>query len=519
MAVVRRAKSAEPTAPLKVNGAAAPAARPTPPAARAVVHTDPLNELIVIAACVVDWETGRKTTPLYAPDFFQVEQHRTIWEGLRTMHSRGLGWDPETLRQVSGGKADVDYLLGVIEARPDVPPNLRHHLDVLEWDRARVECARGPLSALLRAIDDPRAAPERVRALGQQVSAAFEAAGRSATPPWTDLAAAYAARGEKRNWFAEGAIEDQPLVLIVGAEKGWKSWMCIDLAVHTVTGGRWLGRFPIVRPGPVVYIDCEYGGGEFSRRVVRLARGAGRDPAEVFAGIRHLYGGVRLAAGNAGFAALLAAVEREPPKLIVLDPLRDLLVGSENDSDVVLEALDCASRLRDAARCPVVVLHHLNKSGGYSGSRALWSRPDLILEGSDDRERPEFHAAGRNVRRGDPLKSGFTIGVEHENDLDDATAASVVWSRFEGESNAQRPLSKLALTILRMLADGALSRSAIKRHTRRSDADVHRALDELQQAGRINLRDGRWHLSTGEFFAALRDAAADDTTPPKDQLQ
>lgn len=171
MAIVRRAKQVQ-DAPL--------AAVPAPaPAARAVVHTDPLNELIVIAAAVVDWEGCRAVVRRYAPDFFQVEQHRLIWEGLRTMHSRALGWDPETLRQVTGGAADVDYVLGVIEARPEVPPNLKHHLEVLEWDRARVEAARGPLTELLKAIDDPRAAPDRVRALGQQVATALASGGGS----------------------------------------------------------------------------------------------------------------------------------------------------------------------------------------------------------------------------------------------------------------------------------------------------------------------------------------------------
>lgn len=84
--------------------------------------------------------------------------------------------------------------------------------------------------------------------------------------------------------------------------------------------------------------------------------------------------------------------------------------------------------LRDAARCPVLALHHLNKSGGFTGNRAITTRADLIIEGSDD-EKPEYETRGRQLRaRIDPIAQPFTISVEHENDDDDTMAATRITS-------------------------------------------------------------------------------------------
>ncbi len=75
---------------------------------------------------------------------------------------------------------------------------------------------------------------------------------------FSDLAGAHASIGRERDWFAEGAIEGAPLVVLASGEKVGKSWILIDLAVSTVLGTKWLGAFAIKRPGEAWYVDCEY---------------------------------------------------------------------------------------------------------------------------------------------------------------------------------------------------------------------------------------------------------------------
>lgn len=173
MAFVRRAKGQDAPPARVPPPLPQPGAAPLPVPTTAVVHTDPLNEIVILAAVVVDWEGCRAIVRKYSPDFFHVDAHKLAWEAIRQMHSRDLGWDPETLRLLAP-ELDVDYVLSLVEARPDVPPNLQSHLEKLESEKARVECAKGPLSDLLRAIDDPKESPERLRVIGRQLAASLD---------------------------------------------------------------------------------------------------------------------------------------------------------------------------------------------------------------------------------------------------------------------------------------------------------------------------------------------------------
>jgi hypothetical protein len=89
------------------------------------------------------------------------------------LERRKLEWDLATVQGIYGDKVDVQYLAGLSSARPSLPPNLEHHVEGMLWDSARAEAARGPVAALVEALRDSRAAPERVKALGRQVAEAL----------------------------------------------------------------------------------------------------------------------------------------------------------------------------------------------------------------------------------------------------------------------------------------------------------------------------------------------------------
>lgn len=108
-------------------------------------------------------------------------------------------------------------------------------------------------------------------------------------PHFTDLGAALADVGAERRWLFAGAVEGAPIVVWAGPEKRDKSWAMIDAAVALATGGKWLGAFACERPGPTVYLDGEYGPHEFVRRLARICRGRGVEPAAVIPRVRHYY--------------------------------------------------------------------------------------------------------------------------------------------------------------------------------------------------------------------------------------
>src|SRR5690606_18486905 len=79
-----------------------------------------------------------------------------------------------------------------------------------------------------------------------------------------------------------------------------------------------------------------------------------------------------------------------------------------------------------------------NKSGGFSGSRALTARADLIIEGSDT-ETPAYETRGRTVRPTlDPIAKPFSINVAHIHDEDDTIAMTTLdWAVSGGGASGK----------------------------------------------------------------------------------
>lgn len=138
-----------------------------------VVPVDPFNEAVLVAAVIVSRECADELLPAIAADHFYARGHPKAWDTLREMHRRGLYYDPQTVLQMSGGDVDVAYLDGLAKERPERPPNLRHHVDALRWDKARVESARGPLAALQAAYRDVTSPPDKLRSLARQLADAL----------------------------------------------------------------------------------------------------------------------------------------------------------------------------------------------------------------------------------------------------------------------------------------------------------------------------------------------------------
>jgi AAA domain len=203
---------------------------------------------------------------------------------------------------------------------------------------------------------------------------------------------------------------------------------------------------------------------------------------------------------------LLRQVTAIEPQLIIVDPWRNHLPGDENSAQDTLWALDIVAQLRDASGAAVLLLHHLNKAGGQSGSRALVTRADVLVEGSDEAE-PWYTTRGRTLRRGDAIGRRFTVRVEHENDEDDAIAKTRVGLRFEGDNVTRASLSRTALRVREALASatGPLGNNDLRRLTKISNGrEVAKALSEPSSTGIARRDDGkRWSLRTAEFFREL----------------
>ena len=137
------------------------------------VPHDTVNEMVLIAAVIVDDRARArylKTTP---SDSFFGSGHAEIWEALQELQRRGLSYDPATLRGVAAKSVDIAYVEDLVEQRPSCPPNLAHHVEALQWDRTRIELASGPLVDLIDALKDRKVTAPTLRGLTKRLESSL----------------------------------------------------------------------------------------------------------------------------------------------------------------------------------------------------------------------------------------------------------------------------------------------------------------------------------------------------------
>jgi hypothetical protein len=138
--------------------------------------------------------------------------------------------------------------------------------------------------------------------------------------------------------------------------------------------------------------------------------------------------------------------------------------------------------------CPLLNLHHLNKSGTFTGNRAITTRADLIFEGSDA-ETPSYKTSGRTVRPMiDPIAQPFTISATHEHDDDDTIATTRITCSSAGGTTSLPPgVSVFGGKLLALLGKQKEARttSYIAKAVSRSGTDTEAELRRLKDAGHV----------------------------------
>lgn len=133
------------------------------------VPHDSVNEMVVIAAVIVDEAARKQYLRTIPPDIMFGTGHALIWRTLQELDQRDLYYDPATLKQLGGPDLDVQYVEGLIQQRPASPPNLKHHVEMLHWDAARVSTAKGAVTSFLEMLKDPKTDPMQLRSAAKRI--------------------------------------------------------------------------------------------------------------------------------------------------------------------------------------------------------------------------------------------------------------------------------------------------------------------------------------------------------------
>lgn len=211
-------------------------------------------------------------------------------------------------------------------------------------------------------------------------------------------------------------IESEDVVLLSGREKdAFKTWLALDLCIARITGTPWIGFDVTQGEGSTLFVSAETSTGHIAQRAASLCRARGFSPESVFnrlvvmdQPLTMLPSNQRGSSRNGHVLTDIENAEHGTFSLIVLDTLRQCMEGDENSSRDTARFTQAVRHLAKSARCPVLLIHHTNKSGDASdprssrGSVELTASPDVLLSVNVSGSHPTLHFKTRNCEAPSP---------------------------------------------------------------------------------------------------------------------
>jgi len=211
---------------------------------------------------------------------------------------------------------------------------------------------------------------------------------------------------ERPTWLVDGIWMEKNVGWIAGQGKSYKSILSLDLALSIATGHPFLGKYPVVDPGPVLMVQEEDPLWRVAYRIQLMAHSKGITGLNVTsnnnAWIMELKkqkvpfylsagGGLSFSEGTM-VDALERQIDRIRPKMLVIDPWFMVSAGiDEFKAGEVTNMLGLLKSWRDKYGCSIAVVHHYNKGNGETrqkiyGSMAFyaWSENSLLVTREED---------------------------------------------------------------------------------------------------------------------------------------
>ncbi len=284
-----------------------------------------------------------------------------------------------------------------------------------------------------------------------------------------------------QQWLIDHLWAEEGVGVIGGAPKCCKTWLALDLAISVASGTPALGRFPVSRPGPVLFYGAEDSPAHVRKRVEELALTRGLALASLDL---HLILAPSLRLDDPQDVARLdRTLNRHAPRMLVLDPLVRLHRAHENSAGTMSAILGDLRELQRCHKVAIIVVHHLRKKGG---SREADGQ---LLRGSGD-----LHAWGDSNlylrRRG----TGLLLSPEHRSDASpDPTALELTTEPaphlrvVDGPSEDEPPDERVRQQLLAVLASSGepVPREGLRIQLRVRNATLGEVLRRLRSAGEI----------------------------------
>ena len=184
--------------------------------------------------------------------------------------------------------------------------------------------------------------------------------------------------GQRAAWMVEDWVPDATVGMVISPPGSFKTWLLGDLALSVAMGQPFLGRYPVHRPGPVVFIQAEDPPPLLASRLGPLAVSKVRQvgdwltkPADVPLSMV-TDGSFHFGSKNAR-QALTDLVNDRRPVLVVIDPLYAVAPIGNFFAEMAAHFV-FLKRLRDRTGCSFIIAHHTKKPNPDvpDGREQLW---------------------------------------------------------------------------------------------------------------------------------------------------
>jgi hypothetical protein len=178
-------------------------------------------------------------------------------------------------------------------------------------------------------------------------------------------------------WRIASLVPDGGVAMLSGNSGSWKTWLLHHAAVALAAGGLFLEAHRCEQ-GRVLIIQTEETLIEHKRKFTWTLAGSGLSEQEQRAlEIRHIIAPVCLSDAESRAELVRLATEFKPD-VVLVDSLRMVFTGEENDSGFAATAKHAFGEIQAAHPCSVVVLHHQRKKA----REAALNDPGQMIRGS-----------------------------------------------------------------------------------------------------------------------------------------
>lgn len=294
-------------------------------------------------------------------------------------------------------------------------------------------------------------------------------------------------------WLIEGLWLQGGVGILGGAPKVCKTFLAAQLSLAVATAKPALGRYPVQRPGPVLFFGAEDSLAALRLRFDGLASAHGDDLKQL--PLYLLDVPLLRLDRDKHLQRLRAAIDRCQPRLLVLDPFIRIAKVDENSAAEVSSVLGSLREIQRDFDLAVLVVHHARKSPASHPAQALrgssdfaaWSDSNLYL--ARHKQDLTLFLEHRSAPAPKPLRlrlapdpAPHLVLVDDDDDNDPPAASSLI------------PLQHDIVACLSM-THRPLPTVELRHRLCKRKQDVVHALAELQTLRRVTRTPRGWLLA------------------------